>query len=85
MVIDPRHLAKLIDKLPAFPESVSKILQLTADKELASRELVAVVERDMVMTVRVLKLVHSKKFRVSLYINYLMPMKFLKKQEMRKN
>lgn len=59
MVIDPRHLAKLIDTLPAFPESVSKILQLTANEDLNSTELVEVVERDMVMTVRVLKLVNS--------------------------
>lgn len=62
MIIDHKELAQLIDKLPAFPESVSKILELTAQKDIAPNELVAVVERDMVMTVRVLKLVNSPLF-----------------------
>jgi len=62
MLIDHKELAQTIDKLPAFPESVSKILELTAKKDLAPNELVAVVERDMVMTLRVLKLVNSPLF-----------------------
>jgi len=65
MKIDLKDLARLIDKLPAFPESVSKILELTSRDDLAAKELVAVVERDMVMTVRVLKLVNSPLFGIS--------------------
>jgi len=65
MVIDPKNLAELIDKLPAFPASVSKILQLTADEDLDTSDLVDVVELDMVMTARVLKLVNSAMFGLS--------------------
>ena len=62
MPINHKQLAQLIHKLPAFPESVTKILELTAKEDVSTKELVAVIERDMVMTVRVLKLVNSPLF-----------------------
>ncbi len=62
MHIDHEQLAKSLDKLPAFPQSVSKILELTANVDVAPKDLVAVVERDIVLTAKVLKLVNSAYF-----------------------
>jgi HD-like signal output (HDOD) protein len=64
MAIDHKQIAALFHKLPAFPESVTKILQLTAKEDTDTQELVAVIERDMVMTARVLRLVNSPLFRL---------------------
>lgn len=62
MQIDHDQLAKSLDRLPAFPQSVSKILALTANVDVAPKDLVAVVERDIVLTAKVLKLVNSAYF-----------------------
>lgn len=45
--------------MPAFPKSVRKILQLTRDIDCRPKDLVAVIETDPVMTVRILKVLNS--------------------------
>ncbi|WP_018934891.1 HDOD domain-containing protein [Thioalkalivibrio sp. ALJ24] len=53
---------RLVDRMPGFPASVQRILELTEDPNSSARELVATLERDPVLTVRVLKLVNSPWF-----------------------
>lgn len=64
MSIDHKRVAEMFHKLPAFPESVNQVLQLTARKDSSPQDLVSVIERDMVMTARVLRLVNSPLFRL---------------------
>jgi len=51
--------------MPAFPESVQRILSLTADINCAPRDLVQVVRHDPVLTGQILKLVNSAYFALS--------------------
>ncbi|MBK6906965.1 MAG: HDOD domain-containing protein [Rhodocyclaceae bacterium] len=45
--------------MPAFPKSVQKILELTRNINCLPKELVAVIEKDPVMTVKILKVINS--------------------------
>ncbi len=56
---------KMVDKMPAFPHSVTKILQLTADINCPPKALVQVIDHDPVMTIKILKLVNSAYFGLS--------------------
>ena len=51
--------------MPAFPQSVYRVLQLTTDINCAPRDLVSVVEHDPVLTLHLLKLVNSPHFGLS--------------------
>ena len=62
--IDPRIMA-MVEKMPAFPASVTTILNLTARSTCAPKDLVEVIEHDPVLTVKVLKLVNSAYFGLS--------------------
>lgn len=55
-------LEALVEKMPAFPASVSSILKLTANPSCAPKELVGVIEHDPILTVKILKLVNSAYF-----------------------
>ncbi|MBF0284037.1 MAG: HDOD domain-containing protein [Magnetococcales bacterium] len=57
-----QRLVKMVDKMPAFPSSVSRVLQLTSDINCSPKELVQVIDHDPVMTVKILKLVNSAYF-----------------------
>lgn len=59
--LDDRFL-KLIERLPAFPQSVSRVLEMTSNIDCSPKELVKVIEHDPVMTVKILKLVNSAYF-----------------------
>ncbi|WP_261379401.1 HDOD domain-containing protein [Denitratisoma sp. DHT3] len=48
-----------VDKMPAFPRSVQKVLELTRNINCLPRELVAVIEKDPVMTMKILKVINS--------------------------
>lgn len=48
-----------IERMPAFPKSVQKILELTRNINCLPKELVAVIEKDPVMTVKILKIINS--------------------------
>jgi putative nucleotidyltransferase with HDIG domain len=53
------RLAAAVEHMPAFPESVQKILALTRDVACAPKDLVQVINRDPVVTVKVLRVVNS--------------------------
>ncbi len=57
-------LANAVDGMPAFPKSVQKILELTRDVNCTPRDLVQVIEKDPVVTVKVLKVVNSAYYRL---------------------
>ncbi len=58
MLTDP-ELERMVENMPAFPNSVHRILELAADINCAPRDVVGIIEHDPVMTVKVLKLVNS--------------------------
>jgi putative nucleotidyltransferase with HDIG domain len=65
--MNPNLLAKLtaaVDSMPAFPKSVEKILELTRDVNSTPKDLVEVIDKDPVVTVKVLKVVNSAYYSV---------------------
>jgi HD-like signal output (HDOD) protein len=51
-------LSIAIEGMPAFPKSVRKILELTRHLECSPKELIQVIEKDPVVTVKVLRVVN---------------------------
>ena len=54
-----QKLAAAVEGMPAFPKSVQKILELTRDSNCAPKDLVQVIDKDPVVTVKVLRVVNS--------------------------
>jgi putative nucleotidyltransferase with HDIG domain len=54
-----KKLAAAVDGMPAFPKSVQRVLELTRDVNTTPKELVEVIDKDPVLTVKVLKVVNS--------------------------
>jgi putative nucleotidyltransferase with HDIG domain len=54
-----QKLASAVDGMPAFPRSVQRILELTRDVNTTPKELVEVIDKDPVVTVKILKVVNS--------------------------
>ena len=54
-----QKLANAVDRMPAFPKSVEKILELTRDVNSTPKDLVYVIDKDPVVTVKILKVVNS--------------------------
>jgi putative nucleotidyltransferase with HDIG domain len=54
-----RKLGIAIERMPAFPKSVQKILELTRNINCLPKDLVSVIEKDPVMTVKILKVINS--------------------------
>lgn len=54
-----QKLAAAVDGMPAFAKSVQKILQLTRDANCSPKDLVQVIDKDPVVTVKVLRVVNS--------------------------
>ena len=52
-------LAAAVDGMPAFPKSVQKILELTRNVDCSPKDLVQVIDKDPVVTVKVLRVVNS--------------------------
>ncbi|MDQ6989595.1 MAG: HDOD domain-containing protein, partial [Mariprofundaceae bacterium] len=52
-------LEALVDAMPAFPQSVHRVLELTSDVNCAPKDVVQAIEHDPVMTAKMLKLVNS--------------------------
>lgn len=59
------RLTAAVDSMPAFPKSVHKILTLTRDVACAPKDLVHVIEKDPVVTVKVLRVVNSAYYGLS--------------------
>lgn len=58
-------LLTLIEKMPAFPQSVQRLMDLTSDINCPPREVVDVIQRDPVLMMNLLKLVNSSYFGLS--------------------
>ena len=54
-----RRLTTAVERMPAFPRSVQRVLQLTRDINCRPKDLVAVIEKDPVMTMKILKVINS--------------------------
>ena len=52
-------LVAAVDSMPAFPQSVQKILEMTRDVACSPKDLVQVIDKDPVMTVKVLRVIDS--------------------------
>ena len=59
------QLADMVESMPAFPTSVKKVIELTADINSNHKDLVKVIEHDPIMTFKILKLVNSPYFGLS--------------------
>lgn len=60
-----KKLLRMVEKMPAFPKSVTRVMELTSDINCSPKELVQVIEHDPVMTMKILKLVNSAYFGLS--------------------
>lgn len=65
MIKDHPSLPEMVERMPTFSQSVLRILELTADIDAPVKELVQVIERDPILTLKVLKLVNSAYFGLS--------------------
>jgi putative nucleotidyltransferase with HDIG domain len=57
-----KKLGAAVERMPAFPKSVQKVLELTRNINCLPRELVGVIEKDPVMTVKILRVINSASF-----------------------
>jgi putative nucleotidyltransferase with HDIG domain len=57
-----KKLGAAVERMPAFPKSVQRVLELTRNINCLPRELVGVIEKDPVMTVKILKVINSAAF-----------------------
>lgn len=48
-----------VQRMPAFPKSVQKILEITRDVDCSAKDLVQVIDKDPVVTIKVLRVVNS--------------------------
>lgn len=62
MIKDKSELIELVENMPAFPNSVHKVMELTSDINCDAKALAAVIEHDPIMTMKLLKLVNSPFF-----------------------
>lgn len=65
MRLDHDKLAKMVERIPPFPQSVNRILEITASVDCPPKEIVAVIEHDPILTMKLLKLVNSAYFGLS--------------------
>ena len=54
-----KRLSAAVEKMPAFPKSVQRILELSRDINCQPKELVMVIEKDPVMTMKLLRILNS--------------------------
>jgi len=65
MGIKRQEIADMVEKMPAFPRSVHRVLDLASDINSDPKDLVEVIEHDPVMILKILKLVNSAYFGLS--------------------
>jgi len=58
-------LLDAVESMPAFPESVHQVLKLSNDIQCSQKELVEVIRKDPVFTLKILRLVNSPYFGLS--------------------
>ena len=54
-----RKLTTAVERMPAFPKSVQAILEMTRNINCLPKELVGVIEKDPVMTMKILRVINS--------------------------
>jgi len=54
-----KKLTDAVEKMPAFPKSVQRMLELSRDINCSPKELVSVIEKDPVMTMKLLRIINS--------------------------
>jgi putative nucleotidyltransferase with HDIG domain len=54
-----KKLSDAVDKMPAFPKSVQRVLELSRNMNCPPKELVSVIEKDPVMTLKLLRILNS--------------------------
>ena len=54
-----KKLSDAVEKMPAFPKSVQRMLELSRDINCPPKELVEVIEKDPVMTMKLLRILNS--------------------------
>lgn len=54
-----KRLSSAVESMPAFPKSVQRVLELTRDINCRPKDLVEVIEKDPVITIKVLKVINS--------------------------
>jgi putative nucleotidyltransferase with HDIG domain len=54
-----QKLVTAVESMPAFPKSVQRILELTRDVNSVPKDLVDVIDKDPVVTIKILKVVNS--------------------------
>ena len=64
-----QELAAAVERMPAFPKSVQRILELTQETQSTPKDLIQVIEKDPVLTVKILKVVNSAYFGLPKQIN----------------
>ncbi|HTH95100.1 MAG TPA: HDOD domain-containing protein [Rhodocyclaceae bacterium] len=64
-----KKLVNAVERMPAFPKSVQKVLELTRNINCLPKELVGVIEKDPVMTVKILRLINSAAFATASKMN----------------
>lgn len=57
-----KDLPAMVEEMPAFSQSVHRVIQLTSDINSDPRELVEVIQHDPILMMRILKLVNSSYF-----------------------
>ncbi len=58
-----------VERMPAFPGSVQKILELSNDINCPPKDLVAVIQQDPVMTMKILRVINSAYYSLPNKIN----------------
>ncbi|MFA7269659.1 MAG: HDOD domain-containing protein [Sterolibacterium sp.] len=54
-----KRLGSAVERMPPFPKSVQRVLELTRDINCRPKDLVEVIEKDPVITIKVLKVINS--------------------------
>ncbi|MCB1672651.1 MAG: HDOD domain-containing protein [Gammaproteobacteria bacterium] len=63
------RLLNAVERMPAFPSSVQKILELSNDINCPPKELVSVIQQDPVMTMKILRVINSAYYSLPNRIN----------------
>lgn len=54
-----KKISAAVDKMPAFPQSVQRVLELTRDVNCSPKDIIGVIEKDPVMTMKLLRILNS--------------------------
>ena len=68
MARSKEELLNMVDRMPAFPASVHRIIQLTSNVNCQARDLVRVIDTDPVLTMRILRVANSAYFGLQMKI-----------------